>query len=276
MKSNIIPVEPTRGSSRRRPRHRSRRRAKSTRPSLQSVTNRLEAPRDLTERVSRRPTPSCVPQRPTHMCQPEPRIYIYRGVSKVFKTSEEFVSNAIQDMMPRTPTKIRQTGFLAGFHSPSPPPPPRVAPCSTFGSNSAVSAPITTVIRTCRSPSLPATPRYCPSTPQKDLAPIHVTSNPPRTVSVSNRSVVVTIPAPRTRLPPVPRPDQVERELATVTAKLRQYEERQKYLTGIHQAELKKRITSAATAVDHGLIRATTTVELNEDYVSLHVSDTEL
>ncbi len=96
---------------------------------------------------------------PKRRPSPEPRQYVCRGVSKVFQRSSDFVASSIQDMMPRTPTKIKQTGFLAGWNSPSPP--PRAAPRPVIAPVVPVPVVFTRTVNR-RSPSPPATPRYCP------------------------------------------------------------------------------------------------------------------
>jgi hypothetical protein len=181
------------------------------------------------------------------------------SVFKIFKTSEEFVSSAIKDMMPQTPTKTRQSGFLAGWNSPSPP--PRTAPHPVVAS--VVPAPLVLITFDRRSPSPPATPRYRPSSP------------PARAVAMSKQQVLVTVPAPRLTVPN-PTPRQLDRELATVNAKINVLEQRHIQLQAIHQQEETRRLEGAAKVIGQELVRAPTTIQINDNQLCLYASDEEL
>jgi len=198
--------------------------------------------------------------RPSLPQEPELREYVCRGVTKTFQSSADYVASAIKDMIPRSPTKTKQTGFLGGWNSPSPPPQaaprPVVAPV--------VSAPVVfTRNVNCRSPSPPVTPRYRPS------------SSPARAVAVSKQQVLVTVPAPRSAVPN-PTPRQLDRELAAVKAKMNVLEQRHVQLQAIHQQEVTRRLEGAAKSIGQGLIRAPTTIQINDNQLCLYASDEEL
>ena len=209
---------------------------------------------------------------PKRRPSPEPRQYVCRGVSKVFQRSSDFVASAIQDMMPRTPTKTKQTGFLAGWNSPSPP--PRAAPRPVIAPVVPVPVVFTRTVNH-RSPSPPATPRYRRS-PSPPVTPRYCpSSSPARAVAVSKQQVLVTVSAPRSAVPN-PTPRQLDRELATVKAKINVLEQRHVQLQAIHQQEVTRRLEGAAKAIGQGLIRAPTTIQINDNQLCLYASDEEL
>ena len=214
--------------------------------------------------VSRISQDSVPKHRPSLPQEPELREYVCRGITKTFQSSADYVASAINDMMPRTPIKTKQTGFLAGWNSPSPP--PRAAPRPVVAP--VVSTPVVftrTINR--RSPSPPATPRYRPSSRSP--------SPPARAVSISEQQVLVTVPAPRSAVPN-PTPKQLDRELAAVKAKMNVLEQRHVQLQAIHQQEVTRRLEGAAKAIGQGLIRAPTTIQINDNQLCLYASDEEL
>ena len=269
MKSVVVPTIAKRNDRRRRQHSRreprldrsENRRAHTT----ESHRPRLEPRRPL---VATQQQDSVPKRRPS----PEPRHYVSRGVSKVFRSSADFVASAIQDMMPRTPTKTKQTGFLAGWNSPSPP--PRAAPRPVVAPVVPVPVVFTRTVNH-RSPSPPATPRYRRS-PSPPVTPRYCpSSSPARAVAVSKQQVLVTVSAPRSAVPN-PTPRQLDRELATVKAKINVLEQRHVQLQAIHQQEVTRRLEGAAKAIGQGLIRAPTTIQINDNQLCLYASDEEL
>ena len=92
---------------------------------------------------------------------------------------------------------------------------------------------------------------------------------------MSKQQVLVTVPAPRSAVPN-PTPRQLDRELAAVKAKMNVLEQRHVQLQAIHQQEVTRRLEGAAKAIGQGLIRAPTTIQINDNQLCLYASDEEL
>ena len=117
--------------------------------------------------------------------------------------------------------------------------------------------------------------RSCPSSIYANYQPPFTipashTQIPP--VAVSKQQVLVTVPAPRSAVPN-PTPRQLDRELATVKAKINVLEQRHVQLQAIHQQEVTRRLEGAAKAIGQGLIRAPTTIQINDNQLCLYASD---
>ena len=92
---------------------------------------------------------------------------------------------------------------------------------------------------------------------------------------MSKQQVLVTVPAPRSAVPN-PTPRQLDRELAAVKSKMNVLEQRHVQIQAIHQKEDTRRLEGAAKATGQGLIRAPTTIQINNNQLCIYASDEEL